>query len=104
MAAKIKKGDEVEIMAGKNRGERGTILQVLPKKDRVIVEGLNMVKKHQKPSQNQEGGIVDKEAPLHISNVMVIDPTDSKPCRVGFEIKDGVKKRVSRRTGAVLDV
>lgn len=103
MALKVKKGDEVEIIAGKNKGERGTVLQVLPKKSRVLVEGLNMVKKHQKAVQNQEGGILDKEAPLDISNVMVIDPNDQRPCRVGFETKDGVKKRVSKRTGAVLD-
>ena len=103
MAAKIKKGDQVEIVAGKNRGERGTVLQVLPKKNRVIVEELNMVKKHQKPGNNREGGIVDQEAPLHLSNVMVVDPNDDRPCRVGFEIKDDRKVRVSRRTGAVLD-
>jgi large subunit ribosomal protein L24 len=103
MALKVKKGDEVEVIAGKNKGERGTVLQVLPKKRRVLVEGLNMVKKHQKAAQNQEGGILDKEAPLDISNVMVVDPNDQRPCRVGFETKDGVKKRVSKRTGAVLD-
>jgi len=103
MAAKIKKGDNVEIVAGKNRGERGKVLQVLPKKNRVIVEELNMVKKHQKAGNNREGGIIDKEAPLHLSNVMVVDPNDDKPCRVGFEIRDEQKVRVSKRTGAVLD-
>ncbi len=103
MASKIRKGDEVKIMAGKNRGERGKVLQVLPRKNKVVVEGLNMVKKHRKPGSNQEGGIVDMEAPLHMSNVMVIDPSDDKPCRVGYEIQDGTKKRISRRTGTVLD-
>jgi len=103
MAAKIKKGDTVEIVAGKDRGERGTVLRVVPKKDKVVVEELNMVKRHQRPAQNREGGIVDKEAPLHISNVMVVDPSDDRPCRVGFEVRDGKKTRVSRRTGAVLD-
>ena len=103
MASKIKKGDEVFIMAGKNRGERGKVLQVLPKKDKLIVEGFNIVKKHRKATQKVEGGIVDLEAPLHISNVMAVDPSDDRPCRVGFQIKDGVKKRVSKRTGAVLD-
>ena len=103
MAARIKKGDKVEIMAGKNKGERGTVLRVFPNKDRLIVEELNMVKRHQRAAQNREGGIVDKEAPIHISNVMVVDPSDDAPCRVGFEIRDGRKTRVSRRTGAVLD-
>jgi large subunit ribosomal protein L24 len=103
MAAKIKKGDKVEVIAGKDKGNRGTVLRVLPEKNKVLVEELNMIKKHQKAMQNKEGGILDKEAPLHISNVMVVDPTDNRPCRVGFETKDGKKKRVSKRTGAVLD-
>ena len=103
MASKIKKGDEVIVTAGKDKGERGKVLQVLPKKDRVIVEGLNMVKRHRKASQNHEGGIVDQEAALHISNVMLIDPSDDRPCRVGFVAEDGVKKRVSKRTGQKLD-
>lgn len=103
MAARIKKGDEVEVIAGKDKGERGKVLQVLPRKNRVLVEGLNMVKRHQKASQNREGGILDQEAALHISNVQVVDPQDDRPCRVGFETKNGVKTRVSRRTGADLD-
>ncbi len=103
MTSKIKRGDEVEIIAGKDRGQRGKVLRVFPKKDRVLVEELNMIKRHQRQTQNQEGGIVDREAPLHISNVMVVDPTDNRPCRVGFETKDGKKVRVSRRTGAQLD-
>jgi large subunit ribosomal protein L24 len=103
MAAKIKKEDNVMIMTGKDKGKSGTVTRVIPGKQRVVVEGRNMVKKHQKPSAAQEGGIVDREASIHISNVMIIDPSDSKPCRVGFEIKDGKKKRVSKRTGTVLD-
>lgn len=103
MAFKIKKGDEVQIMAGKDRGLRGKVLQVLPKRNRVLVEGRNMVKKHQRPVQGQEGGIVEREAPLHMSNVMLVDPTDDRPCRVGFTDKDGKKVRVSRRTGQSLD-
>ena len=103
MASKIKKGDKVQIMAGKDKGERGTVLQVLPRKNKVVVESLNMVKKHQKPAQGREGGIIDQEAPLHVSNVMVVDPSDDKPCRVGFEIREGHKTRVSKRSGAVLD-
>ena len=103
MAAKIKKGDEVQIIAGKDKGERGKVLRVNSDKGRVLVEGLNMVKRHRRAMQNQEGGIIDMEAPLSISNVLVVDPSDNKPCRVGFEVKDGVKKRVSKRTGTALD-
>jgi large subunit ribosomal protein L24 len=103
MAAKIKKGDEVEIIAGKNKGDRGKVLQVIVDKGRVLVEGINMIKKHQRAVQDREGGIIDREAPLNMSNVMVVDPSDSRACRVGFEIKDGVKKRVSKRTGVSLD-
>jgi large subunit ribosomal protein L24 len=103
MAAKIKKGDKIQIMVGKDRGQRGTVLRVLPDKNKVIVEELNMVKKHQKPGQGRDGGIVEMEAPLNISNVMVVDPNDDRPCRVGFEIREGHKTRVSKRTGAVLD-
>jgi len=103
MAMKIKKGDKVEIIAGKDKGERGTVLRVFAATHKVVVEELNMVKKHQKASQNREAGIVDKEAPLNISNVMVVDPSDDKPCRVGFEVREGHKTRVSKRTGSVLD-
>ena len=103
MASKIKKGDKVEIIAGKDRGERGTVLQVLPKKNRVVVEELNMVKRHTRAAQNREGGIIDKEAPIQVSNVMVVDPGDDKPCRVGFQVRDGRKVRVSKRTGALID-
>ena len=103
MAAKIKKGDTVMVMTGKDRGTSGKILQVLTKKNRVIVEGRNMVKKHQRQMGNQEGGILEIEAPIHASNIMVVDPSDNKPCRVGFELKDGKKRRISKRTGTVLD-
>lgn len=103
MAAKLKKGDTVQIMVGKDKEKTGKILQVLTKKNRVIVEGQNMVKKHQRQVGNQEGGIIEREAPLNASNVMVVDPSDGKPCRVGFELKDGKKRRISKRTGTVLD-
>jgi large subunit ribosomal protein L24 len=103
MAAKIKKGDKVVIISGKDRGERGTVLRVFSKSSKVLIEERNMVKKHQKQGQNQEAGIIDKEAPLHISNIMLVDPSDDKPCRVGFEVREGHKTRVSKRTGAVLD-
>lgn len=103
MAAKIKKNDEVMIMVGKDRGKTGKVLKVYPDKDRVLVEGRNMVKKHQRPLPNREGGIIEKEATIHVSNVMMIDPSDKKPCRVGFEIVDGKKRRYSKRTRTVLD-
>ncbi len=100
---KIKKGDLVQIMAGKDRGQRGKILEILRDKNRVIVEELNVVKKHQKAGQNQEAGIVEIEASLHISNVMVVDPTDDKPTRVGYAFDKGDKYSVSKRTGKPLD-
>lgn len=103
MAMKIKKGDMVQVMTGKDCGRRGKVLQVLSAKGRVVVEGLNMVKKHQKSGPNREAGIVDQEASLHISNVMLIDPSDDKPARVGFTIKDGRKYRISRRTGQIFE-
>ena len=103
MAAKIKKGDEVEIIAGKDRGQRGKVLAVNPTRRRVIVEGLNMVKKHRKAAQNQEAGIIEREASLHMSNVMVIDPNENTPCRVGIESRDGKRVRISKKSGALLD-
>jgi len=104
MASKLKKGDMVEIICGKNRGDRGKILEVYPKKSRVLVEGLNMVQKHVKAGGNDEAGIVEKEAALHISNVMMVDPDSDKKVRIGF-VKDenGKKKRVSKGTGNKLD-
>ncbi|MCE2484231.1 MAG: 50S ribosomal protein L24 [Desulfurellaceae bacterium] len=104
MASRIRKNDTVQVMAGKDRGKTGEILQVFPTQNRVTVRGLNMVKRHIKPNQQQQqGGIVEKEAPLHISNVMPLDPEDGRPTRVGFRIVEGKKVRVSKRTGKVLD-
>ena len=103
MAAKIKKGDNVMIMAGKDRGKTGKVLEILASKKRVRVEGRNIVMKHRKSGQNQEGGIHEMEAPLHLSNVMIVDPSDGKPCRVGFDHQDDKKRRISRRTGTSLD-
>ena len=103
MGVRIKKGDTVVVVAGKKTevGRQGKVLKVLPKKKRVLVEKLNVVKKHTKAGQaNQQGGIVEKEAALHISNVMLVDPKDGKPTRVGYKVlKDGRKVRVSKRTG-----
>ena len=99
---KIKKGDTVQIIAGKDKGSEGKILSVDPKNGKVVVEGLNMVTKHSKPSQaNPNGGIVEKEAPIDISNVMLV--VGGKTTRVGFEVKDGKKVRVAKATGKVID-
>ena len=103
MAFKIRKGDQVEITTGKDRGRRGKVLAIYTDKNKVLVEGLNMIKKHQRAAGNEEGGIIEKEAPVQISNVMVVDPKDDKPTRVGFTIKDGKKHRISKRTQQLLD-
>lgn len=103
MALKIKKGDTVVVTIGKDRDRRGKVLAVYPKTNRVLVEGLNMIKKHQRAVGNQEGGIIEKEATIHLSNVAIVDPKDDKPTRVGFIAKDGKKHRVSKRTQTLLD-
>lgn len=104
MAARIKKNDSVMVIAGKERGKTGKVLRVFPAQDRALVERLNMMKRHVKPRNPQDsGGILEKEAPLHLSNLMLVDPQDGRPTRVGFKIVDGRKMRVSRRTGNVLD-
>jgi large subunit ribosomal protein L24 len=108
MPARIKSDDQVIVISGKDRGKKGKVLRVDPKKDRVIVEGLNMVKRHQRPQQTgakaaQTGGVIEKEGPIHLSNVMLIDPKDGKPTRVGVEIEDGKRFRVARRSGTRLD-
>lgn len=100
----VKKGDKVQIISGKDKGKQGVILQALPKKNRVIVEGINIVKKHAKPSQaNPQGGIIDMEAPVHVSNVMPLDPKTNEPTRVGYKIVDGKKVRIATKSGEVLD-
>lgn len=104
MAAKLKKGDRVIVLAGKDKGKSGEIVQVMPAEQRAIVRGINMVKRHQRQTQAQEGGIVNKEAPIHLSNLALADPKDGKPTRVGFTIKeDGTKVRVAKRSGDVID-
>ena len=104
MASRIRKNDTVQIMAGKDKGKTGEVLQVFPKEDRLTVRGMNMVKRHVKPTQQQQqGGIVEKEASLHISNVMPLDPEDGRPTRIGFRIVEGKKVRFSKRTDKVLD-
>jgi large subunit ribosomal protein L24 len=110
MPVRIKTDDEVIVIGGKDRGKRGKVLRVEPAKNRVYVEGLNMVKRHQRPRQvagaqraEQVGGVIEKEGPIHLSNVMLIDPRDGKPTRVGIEIEGGRRFRVARRSGARLD-
>src|SRR3712207_3990039 len=105
MAAKIRKGDRVQVLAGRDKGKRGEVIAVMPKEDRALVQGVNMVKRHQKPQGlNQPGGIIEKEAPIHLSNLALIDPTSDKPTRVGFSVlEDGRKVRVARPSGEVLD-
>lgn len=100
----VKKGDKVQVISGKDKGKQGTILAAFPKKDRVLVEGINIVKKHAKPSQdNPQGGIIDQEAPIHVSNVLPIDPKSGEPTRVGYEERDGKKVRVAKKSGEALD-
>lgn len=97
---RVKKGDTVVVISGKDKGKKGIVLNVNPKADKVTVEGINIVTKHQKPSQqNQAGGIVTKEAPIHISNVMPFDPESGKGVRVGYQVKDDKKVRVSVKSG-----
>ena len=105
MAAKIRKGDRVQVLAGRDKGRRGEVLRVLPKENRAVVQGVNLVKRHQRPmGLNQPGGIIEKEAPIHLSNLALIDPKTDKPTRVGFTVlADGRKVRVARASGEVLD-
>jgi large subunit ribosomal protein L24 len=100
----VKKGDKVMVITGKDKGKTGVILVAFPKKDRVLVEGVNIVKKHTKPNQeNPQGGIISQEAAIHVSNVMVIDPKTGEPTRVGYKIENGKKVRVAKKSGALLD-
>jgi len=100
----VKKGDKVMVITGKDKGKTGVILASFPKKDRVIVEGVNIIKKHSKPSQaNPQGGIISQEAPIHVSNVMVLDPKSNEPTRVGYQEVNGKKVRVAKKSGEVLD-
>jgi large subunit ribosomal protein L24 len=110
MSARIKTDDEVVVVGGKDRGKRGKVLRVEPAKNRVFVEGLNMVKRHTRPRQvagaqraEDVGGVIEKEGPIHISNVMLVDPKDGKPTRIGIEVQEGKRYRVARRSGTRLD-
>ena len=103
-AAKIKKGDSVVVRSGKDKGRTGTVLQVLPKDGKVLVQGVNVATRHRKPSQlNPQGGIDRREAPMHLSKVSLADPKDGKPTRVRFETKDGKKVRIAVKSGETID-
>lgn len=103
MAAKIKKGDKVIVLAGRDRGAEGEVIEVMPKADRVVVRGVNVIKKHQRQTPQQEGGIITREAPIHVSNVALKDPSTGKGTRVGFKVEDGKKVRVAKASGEVID-
>jgi large subunit ribosomal protein L24 len=104
MAAKIKKGDKVVVLTGRDRGRTGEVIEVRPTEGRALVRGVNLVKRHQKQSAQQEGGIISKEAPIHLSNIAYADPKDGKPTRIGFKVLSGGKKvRVAKRSGAEID-
>ncbi|VAV88703.1 LSU ribosomal protein L24p (L26e) [hydrothermal vent metagenome] len=101
---KIRKGDRVVVLTGKDKGKKGSVMSVSPKTNKAVVDGINIVKRHTKQSASQEGGIIAKEMPIHISNLAHLDPKDNKPTRVGFKInKDGSKVRIARRSGEVID-
>lgn len=103
-AAKIKKGDQVIVLAGRDKGKKGEVFQVMPKDGRALVRGVNVVRKHQRQSAQQEGGIIAKEAPIHVSNLALEDPKDGKPTRVGFRrLEDGRKVRFAKRSGEVIE-
>ncbi len=104
MAAKIRKGDKVIVLTGRDKGRTGEVVEVRPKESRALVRGVNMVKRHQKQTAQQEGGIISKEATIHLSNIALADPKDGKPTRVGFKLmNDGRKVRVARRSGVEID-
>jgi len=104
MASKIKKGDKVVVIAGKDKGKNGEVLKIITSTNRALVSGINQVKKHQKPSAAGNGGVVTKESPIHLSNIALADPKTGKATRVGFAVgKDGKKTRVAKRSGEALN-
>ena len=102
MAMKIKKGNQVIVITGRDKGKTGEVLKSMPKDNKVLVQGVNLVKRHQKPTQENAGGIQTKEAPIHVSNVALIDPKSGKATRVGFKIVNDQKVRVAKRSGEVI--
>ena len=104
MAAKIRKGDKVVVLTGRSKGRSGEVLQVMPKENRALVRGINVVRRHQKQTATQEGGVISKESAIDLSNIALADPKDGKPTRVGFKVlDDGRKVRFAKRSGDVID-
>lgn len=103
MAAKLKKGDKVVVIAGKDKGKRGEITQVMPADGRALVSGVNLVKRHTRPTQASAGGIITKEAPIQLSNLMIEDPKDGAPTRVGFKVEGDRKVRFAKKSGEVIN-
>ena len=103
MAAKIRKGDKVVVLTGRDKGRTGEVIEVRPTEGRAVVRGVNMVKRHQRQSASQEGGIVSKESAIHLSNIAIADPKDGKPTRVGFKMVGDKKVRFAKRSGAEID-
>jgi large subunit ribosomal protein L24 len=104
MAAKIRKGDTVIVLTGRDKGRQGEVIEVRPAESRALVRGINLVKRHQKQAAGREGGIISKEAPVHLSNLALADPKDGKPTRVGFKLlPDGRKVRITKRSGVEID-
>jgi large subunit ribosomal protein L24 len=103
MALKIKKGDKVVVISGSDKGKTGEVLRTLPSENRVVVQGVNLVKRHTRASATSQGGIIEKEATIHVSNVSHVDPKDNKPTRVGFKLVDDRKVRFAKRSGEQLD-
>jgi large subunit ribosomal protein L24 len=104
MAAKIRKGDKVVVLTGRDKGRTGEVIEVRPAEARAVVRGVNLIKRHQKQSATQEGGIISKEAAVHLSNIAIADPKDGKPTRVGFKVHaDGKKVRIAKRSGVEID-
>jgi large subunit ribosomal protein L24 len=101
---KIKKGDKVVVLTGRDKGRTGEIVKMMPKDEKAVVRGVNLVRRHQKQTAQTEAGIITKEAPIHVSNLALVDPKDGKPTRVGFRVlEDGKKVRVAKRSGEVID-
>jgi large subunit ribosomal protein L24 len=104
MAVKIKKGDHVVVLTGRDKGKHGEVLKMMPEENRAIVKGIAMIRRHQRQTATQDGGIISKEAAIHVSNLAIEDPKDGKPTRVGFKfLKDGRKVRFAKRSGEVID-
>jgi large subunit ribosomal protein L24 len=106
MPARIRRDDEVIVISGKDRGKSGRVLRVDPAKQKVFVEGLNIVKRHQRPTPGRPdaiAGVIEREGPIHLSNVMLLDPKDGKPTRVGIEVREGRRFRIARRSGTSID-